>query len=152
VFTVPVLPATSAASEELEAPANVSVINAEEIRNYEYRTWGEALNSARGFYLTNDHSLNYVGVRGVSLPGDWRAAFEASSFGEGQSSLVSSLYLGRGANLRSARSVFDNGGISFPHPGLDLPSGIAGPVANADGERGYHTFANLIWHDWSFTV
>jgi len=81
-----------------------------------------------------------------------RAAFETSSFAEHKLSLSSSVYLGRGASLLIAGSVFDNGGISFPLGGLALPPGVRGPVSNADGERGYHSFLNLIWHDWSFTA
>src|SRR5690348_2128302 len=206
-----------------EAPANVSVITAEEIRRYGYRTLGEALNSVLGFYMTNDHQYNYVGVRGFSLPGDFntrflvmlnghpltdniynsnayfgedfgvdmdlverieiirgptsalygsngmfaninvvtrspvdsehlRVAMEPSSFGKRKGSLASSLYLSRGANLLFSGSVFNNRGISFPLTGLQLPPGIRSPVSNVDDERGYHTFANLIWHDWSFTA
>ena len=205
-----------------EAPASVSVITAEVIRHYGYRTLGEALSSVRGFYMTNDHMYRYMGVRGFSLPGDFntrflvmlnghpltdnvynsnnffgqdfgldmdlverieiirgptsalygsngmlaninivtrspvdserlRATFETSSFGERKLSLASSLYLGRGANLLIAASVFDNQGILFPVEGLSLPPGVQSPVSNSDGERGFHSFLNLIWHDWSFT-
>ena len=220
------LPAVEAASLHAqtlaEAPANVSVITAEQIRRYGYRTLAEALASVRGFYVTYDHTYHYVGVRGISPPGDFntrylvmlnghpltdniynangsfgqdfgldmdlverieivrgptsalygsngmlaninvvtrspvdgermRAAMETDSAGERKLSLSSSLYLGRGANLLVSGSAFNNTGTSFPLDGFDLPPGVTGPVANADGERGYHAFANLIWHNWSFT-
>ena len=210
-----------------EAPANVSVITAADIRHYGYRTLAEALASVRGFYATYDHTYHYVGVRGVSLPGDFntrflvmlnghpltdniyssngffgqdfgldmdlverieiirgptsalygsngmlaninvvtrspvdgerlRVAAETDSFGERKLSVASSLYLGGGANLLISGSVFNNIGISFPPDSLGLlsqsaPAGAAGG-SNADGERGYHTFANLIWRNWSFTA
>ena len=210
-----------------EAPANVSVITAADIRHYGYRTLAEALASVRGFYVTNDHTYHYVGVSGVSLPGDFNTRFlvmlnghpltdniynsngffgqdfgldmdlverieiirgptsalygsngmlaninvvtrspvdgerlrvstETDSFGERKLSAASSLYLGGGANLLVSGSVFNNIGIAFPPAGLGLPPQSVPPGAssgsNADGERGYHTFANLIWHDWSFTA
>jgi outer membrane receptor for ferrienterochelin and colicins len=203
---LPTVEAVSLHAQTLaEAPANVTVITAAQIREYGYRTLAEALASVAGFYVTDDRQYHYVGVSGISLPGDFNTRFlvmlnghaltdniynsngffgqdfgldmdlverieiirgptsalygsngilaninvvtkspvdaqrlrvsaESDSAGERKLSLSSGVYLGHGANLLIAGSVFNNTGIGV-----------------ADAERGYHAFAQLIWHNWSFT-
>jgi outer membrane receptor for ferrienterochelin and colicins len=203
---LPAVEAVSLHAQSLaEAPANVNVITAAEIRRYGYRTLAEALASVAGFYVTYDHQYHYVGVSGISLPGDFNTRFlvmlnghpltdniynsngffgqdfgldmdlvdrieiirgptsalygsngilaninvvtrspvdaerlrisaETDSAGERKLGLSASAHLGHGANLLVSGSVFNDTGIGV-----------------ADGERGYHTFAQLIWRGWSFT-
>src|ERR1043165_1212367 len=54
-----------------DAPANVTVITDKDIRRQGYRTLAEALNNVRGFYFTSEGYLQYAGIRGFGLPGDF---------------------------------------------------------------------------------
>ena len=216
--TLPVVEAAALHTQTLEeAPANVTIVTAEDIRKYGYRSLSEALSSVRGLFFSYDHMMHFVGMRGMSAPNDFntrllvmlnghpltdsvynsngifgpdfgldmnlvarieivrgptsalygsnaiaatinvvtkapvdmepvRASVETGSYGEKKAIVSSSIYLGSGANLLVSASVFNNSGDDIRVPGSkDLVSGL-------DGERGYHTFANLEWHDWSFTA
>lgn len=54
-----------------EAPSAVSVVTAEDVRRFGFRHLGDALQSLRGVYTTNERDYTYLGIRGFARPGDY---------------------------------------------------------------------------------
>ncbi|NOU43787.1 MAG: TonB-dependent receptor [Methyloglobulus sp.] len=56
-----------------KAPASISIVTADEIKKYGYRTFGQIISSLRGFYNTQDRNNGYIGARGFGLPSDFNS-------------------------------------------------------------------------------
>ena len=68
---IPIVEAASKYKQKItEAPASVTIIGADEVKKYGYRTLADILRSAPGLYVSYDRNYSFLGVRGFSL-GDY---------------------------------------------------------------------------------
>lgn len=65
------IPASQIASQVSSAASAVSVVTAQDIEEYGYRTLEEILASMRGLHITRDYSYSYLGGRGFSDPNEY---------------------------------------------------------------------------------
>ncbi|MBK8815308.1 MAG: TonB-dependent receptor plug domain-containing protein [Methylococcaceae bacterium] len=56
-----------------KAPASVSIVTADEIKKWGYRSFSDILSSLKGFYTSTDRNYGYVGTRGFGLPTDYNS-------------------------------------------------------------------------------
>jgi iron complex outermembrane receptor protein len=106
-----------------------------------------ALYGSNGIFAT----INIVTVSPLDFPAAF-ATIETGSFGEKKAMFAGSYYLGKGANLLVSGSVVNSSGESFFFPELDSEQYGYGRAIGMDGERAYHTFANLVWRNWNIVA
>jgi iron complex outermembrane receptor protein len=126
-----VIGASRYAQKTSEAPSAVTIITAEDIRNFGYRTLADVLNGVRGFHTTYDRVYSYVGVRGVAPPGDYNTRLVVLIDG-----------------YRVNDNIFDTGYISNEFPlDLDLVERIEvvkGASSSVYGSNGMFGAVNVI--------
>ncbi|MBN1007643.1 TonB-dependent receptor plug domain-containing protein [Amphritea pacifica] len=59
------------AQQVVDAPSAVSVVTADDIARFGYRTIGEILDSMRGIHITRDRDYDFLGGRGYGAPGEY---------------------------------------------------------------------------------
>ncbi|HET9371266.1 MAG TPA: TonB-dependent receptor, partial [Vicinamibacterales bacterium] len=127
----PVFGASRRLQPVTEAPASITIVTAEDIRLFGYRTLADILRSARGLYVTWDRNYHYAGVRGFSVPGDYSTRV---------------LLLVNGHRMND--NVYDQASIG-PDFGLDVSTFerveiIRGPASALYGTNAFFGVVNVI--------
>ncbi|OGR06097.1 MAG: hypothetical protein A2511_16600 [Deltaproteobacteria bacterium RIFOXYD12_FULL_50_9] len=73
LMSIRVVSASKYEQTAAEAPSSVTVITADEIKHYGYRSLADVMRSIRGFSVSYDRVYSYLGVRGVGSIGDWNS-------------------------------------------------------------------------------
>lgn len=70
LMNVEVVSASKFPQKKTDAPAAITVITEQDIKDYGYRTLSDVMQSIRGVYMSDDRNYSFVGSRGFNIPGD----------------------------------------------------------------------------------
>lgn len=73
LLSIEIYSASKFMQKTTEAPATVTIVTADDIRNHGHRTLADILASARGLFVSYDRNYQYVGARGFNRPGDYNS-------------------------------------------------------------------------------
>lgn len=73
LMQIPVYGASKFEQKVSNAPSAVTILTADDIQKYGYRTLADLLRSVRGFYATYDRNYRYAGIRGFGSTGDYNS-------------------------------------------------------------------------------
>jgi iron complex outermembrane receptor protein len=73
LLSVEIVTASKFAQKVSEAPSAISVVTAEDIKTFGYRTLADILRGVRGVYVAYDRNYSYVGTRGSGRSGDYNS-------------------------------------------------------------------------------
>ena len=109
----------------------VTVLTSDQLRRYGYRTLAEALRGVAGIYVTDDRSIERIGVRGLQLLGDSNTRI---------------LVLVDGTPLNEPWAQFVDGSTALPVSLDDVAriEVIRGPVSSIYGTNAFFGIMNIV--------
>lgn len=113
------------------APASVQVITADDIRDYGYRTLGEALASVPGFYGFTDRNYNFLWTRGFGRPGDYN-------------SRILLLLDGHRLNDNIYGQIFPDRGLIVDLRSVERIEVVSGPGSALHGDNAFFAVINIV--------
>ncbi len=118
-----------------EAPSSVTIVTADEIRKYGYRTLADILRSLRGFFTSYDRNYSHIGVRGFGPPGDYNSRI---------------LFLIDGHRVND--NIFDGAlvetGFILDVDLIDRIEVVRGPSSSLYGTNAFFGVVNIVTRGW----
>ena len=126
--------ASKTLQKSTRAPSSVTIVDADEIETYDYRTLAELLTAQSGFYRYSDRNYDYVGARGFGRPGDYNTRILVLVDGE-----------------RTNEAYYDSSALGYDFP-IDMAlikrvEIIRGPGSALYGSSAFFAVINIITKD-----
>jgi iron complex outermembrane receptor protein len=131
LLNTPISSASKFEQKSSEAPASVGVVTATDIKRYGYRTMAELLAGLQGIYFYTDNHYTYVGMRGMSRPGDFGTR-------------IAVLIDGHRVNDDIYGSIQIGSGFPLDLDAIDKVEVVRGPASSLYGQGAFFGVINVI--------
>lgn len=126
-----VITASKIARQISDSPSAVSIVTAQDIKSYGYRTLAEIINSMRGLNTVDDHVYTYISGRGFGRPGDYPGRIMLLIDGhQANDNLYNAVYMGNDGILDTEL--------------IERVEYVSGPGAASYGNGAFYGIINIV--------